>query len=251
MKAKAKALEELIELEQLAAAVARIGGNAIQRHHAAAKRLKRPAADQTSRIEAEAARKAASDVMAKVRRVARLASRHVPELAAGWRFVRVDAAEPSMDVWPLVRDELAAAWLAAIDHAAAIHDEQPELVNAADVLRAAKAAIATGQHHAALLMAFELGAKLGRRCQADIAALAAVGQSSRGNMAKARDTNAEQKAQERTLRVSIIEEQRTLHKRLSQAIEAAADKIGEIEGYPIEPESLARWYRRTKGGHSI
>jgi hypothetical protein len=250
MTTKAKALEELIELEQLAAAVARIGGNAIQRHHAAAKRLERPAADQTSRLEARAARKAASDVMAKVRRVARLASRHLPELAAGWRFVRVDAAEPSVADWPLVRDELAAAWLAAIDHAAAIHDE-PELVNAAAVLRAAKAAVATGHHHAALLMAFELGAKLGRRCQADIAALAAVGQSSRGNMAKARDTNAEQKAQERTLRVSIIEEQRALHERLSQAIEAAADKIGEIEGYPIEPESLARWYRRTKGGHSI
>jgi hypothetical protein len=188
--------------------------------------------------------------MAKVRRVARLASRHVPELAAGWRFVRVDAAEPSIVDWPLVRDELAAAWLAAIDHAAAIHDAS-ELVNAADVLRAAKAAIATGQPQAALLMAFELGAKLGRRCQADIAALAAVGQSSRGNMKKARDTNAEQKAQERTLRLSIIEEQRALHERLSQAIEAAAGKIGEIEGYTIEPESLARWYRRTKGGHSI
>jgi Skp family chaperone for outer membrane proteins len=70
-------------------------------------------------------------------------------------------------------------------------------------------------------------------------------------MKKARDTNAEQKAQERTLRLSIIEEQRALHERLSQAIEAAAGKIGEIEGYTIEPESLARWYRRTKGGHSI
>ncbi len=98
MKAKAKALEELIELEQLAAAVARIGGVVIQRSQTAAKRLKRPASDQTSRIETEAANKAASDVMAKVRRVARLASRHVPELAAGWRFIRTDAAEPSMAV---------------------------------------------------------------------------------------------------------------------------------------------------------